>query len=86
MPNVAVLGSTSSHGGHIITASTDVVAHGIGVAREGDLHACPIHGHGITPMTSTSTVKVDGRSVVRVGDVAGCGAVIIQGVPDVNAA
>jgi uncharacterized Zn-binding protein involved in type VI secretion len=85
MPPAARLGDKSSHGGIIITASSDIFVDGIPIARTGDLHECPIHGHGITPLTSSSTVHMDGRSVIRIGDKAGCGATIIQGSPDVNA-
>lgn len=85
MPKVARLGDTSSHGGTIITASSDIKANGIGVARDGDLHSCPIPTHGVTPLSSGSTTKVNGRSVIRVGDTAGCGAAIVSGSPDVGA-
>jgi uncharacterized Zn-binding protein involved in type VI secretion len=83
---VVRLGDVSDHGGTIISASTNVFANGIGVARNGDMHSCPIPGHGITPMSSDSTVKVNGQSVVRVNiDQAGCGAVFNAASPSVNA-
>lgn len=86
MLHVARLGDTSDHGGTLITASEDTFANGIGVARHGDLHDCPIDGHGVTAMSSDSTVIVNGRPVVRVGlDQAGCGAVISSGSPDAYA-
>lgn len=78
---IARLGDPSDHGGVIISASTVVTCDGIGVARQGDLHACPMPGHDITPISSDSCHTVDGRAIVRVGDVAGCGAVIIEGSP-----
>jgi len=49
------------------------------VARVGDMHACPIQGHGVTPIVSGSASKVDGAPVARVGDKTGCGATIVQG-------
>ncbi|MGF6837074.1 putative Zn-binding protein involved in type VI secretion [Paraburkholderia youngii] len=82
---VARLGDTSSHGGTIISASSDLTADGKGVARAGDMHSCPISGHGTTPLSSTSTVTNGGKGLVRVGDVAGCGAVITSGSPTVSA-
>lgn len=85
MPNIARIGDLSSHGGHIISGSANVHTNGLLTARTGDLHACPIHGHGITPLISTSHVLVNGLPVVRIGDKAGCGAVIILGAPDVIA-
>jgi uncharacterized Zn-binding protein involved in type VI secretion len=87
MPAVARLGDISDHNGVLITASNDVFANGIGVARTGDLHQCPIPGHGITPMTSDAVAHADGRSIVRLGiDKAGCGAKIASASPNVNAA
>lgn len=85
MQPVARLGDPSSHGGHITTASSDVTADGIGIARQGDSHSCPIAGHGVTAMSSTSIVTVDGHAVIRVGDTAACGAVITSGSPTTKA-
>lgn len=76
MIGVARLGDTSSHNGSIITASTTVTANGIGIARNGDLHSCPILGHGITPITGTGSAKVNNLNIVIIGDMAGCGAII----------
>jgi len=82
---VARLGDRSSHGGVIINGSTTVFADGIGATRQGHMHSCPIQGHGITALSSSSRTSVDGLPRVRVGDVAGCGAVIIQGSPHTSA-
>lgn len=79
---VARLGDPSSHGGSIITAAETVTANGLGVARDGDLHACPIPGHGVTMITGTGRASAEGGTIVRVGDTAACGAVIISGSPD----
>lgn len=80
----ARLGDPSDHGGVIITASPNVLANDIPVARLGDLHACPIHGHGVTPIGPGSpTVMTDDLPTLRVGDTAGCGATIIMGSPTV---
>jgi uncharacterized Zn-binding protein involved in type VI secretion len=86
MPPVARLGDTSSHGGHLITASADLTADGIAVARLGDLHTCPITGHGTTAMVTASvTFFDDAKGIVRVGDLAGCGAAIATGSPTTSA-
>lgn len=86
MSAVARLGDTSDHGGTIISASTNTKANSLGVARAGDLHDCPRRGHGVTPLTPITTKTfVNGRLVITVGAVAGCGAVIITGSPNVNA-
>lgn len=79
---VARLGDPSSHGGQIVSAAETVFANGIAVARDGDLHACPIPGHGVTMLTGSGQATIEGGSVVRVGDTAACGAVIIAGSPD----
>lgn len=77
MPNVAKLGDGSSHGGKIISATGGFTVDGVEGAVAGDMHQCPIKGHGTTPISSSSTATGNGRGVVRSGDVAGCGAVII---------
>jgi len=56
----------------------------IPVARLTDPHACPIPGHGVTPVSSASpTVMVNGLPVARIGDMAACGAVIVSGFPTI---
>ena len=56
----------------------------IPAARLGDMHQCPIKGHGTTAITSASgDTLIDGFGAARVGDVCGCGAVITQGFPTV---
>ncbi len=85
MPGVARLGDSSTHGGTVITASPNIVADGIGFARQGDLHACPIDGHGVTSFNSGAIVTESGRGLVRAGiDSCGCGAVVVGGSPSVN--
>ena len=86
MAAVARVGDPSNHGGHIVTGSSDVKANGIGVARDGDSHFCPLPGHGTTPLSSSASSEANGKSVVRVGDRAACGAHIISGSSTVNAA
>lgn len=56
----------------------------IPAARLGDMHQCPIKGHGTTAIISASgDTLIDGFGAARVGDVCGCGAVITQGFPTV---
>lgn len=84
MTLIAVLGSRSSHGGTVITSSSKTLADGTLVARLGDLHTCPIPGHGVTPIvTGSNTVICEGAPVARLGDTTGCGATIITGSDDV---
>lgn len=80
---VARLGDKSSHGGSIITGATRTYANGKPIARVGDLHSCPITGHGVTPIvTGNVAVLVEGSPAARVGDSTGCGATIVSGSPD----
>jgi uncharacterized Zn-binding protein involved in type VI secretion len=84
MPAIARLGDTSNHGGTIITATSRFNVNGIVAAVNGDLHSCPIPGHGITPLSSSLTLKSNGQPVIQIGDLAGCGAAIITGSPNSN--
>lgn len=44
----------------------------------GDLHSCPIPGHGITPIVSGTALdaNTNGKPIAIEGSVAGCGAVL----------
>lgn len=56
----------------------------IPVARLGDMHVCPIPGHGSSPITSASPdTQINFLGAARVGDVCGCGAVITTGFPSI---
>jgi uncharacterized Zn-binding protein involved in type VI secretion len=79
---VARLGDTSDHGGVIISSGSKYRCDGILVARVGDLHSCPIPGHGITAInTGSGKVRSEGKSVAAITSVTGCGANIITGSP-----
>jgi uncharacterized Zn-binding protein involved in type VI secretion len=74
---VIVIGDPSSHGGHVITGSANMLLQGTGIARVGDMHSCPITGHGITPIVSSPSIATANGEIIAVtGAVAGCGAVI----------
>ena len=74
----ARLGDTSTHGGTIITGASRTFVNGLPVARMGDLHSCPIPGHGVTPIiTGSQTTITEGQPNARIGDVTGCGATIV---------
>lgn len=79
MPKIALLGSKSTHGGVVITATGGFTCDGIEAALDGDLHRCPIKGHGTTNIKATSIVTDNGIKIARVGDSVGCGAVITTG-------
>jgi uncharacterized Zn-binding protein involved in type VI secretion len=85
---IARLGDPSNHGGYIVSVTTKkTYCNGILVARVGDLHSCPIPGHGITPIVSSpnSTIMAEGEILATVGSVAGCGAVINAGSSNTSA-
>ncbi len=81
----ARLGDSSSHGGMIITGAIRTMVNGRPVARMGDLHVCPIPGHGVTPIiTGSLDTLTEGKPNARTGDITGCGAVIVTGSFDTN--
>jgi uncharacterized Zn-binding protein involved in type VI secretion len=77
---IARLGDSSSHGGVIITSASTARTEGILTARVGDLHVCPIPGHGVTPITNGSgNFKCEGKITAVDGSICGCRAVITAG-------
>lgn len=85
---IAVLGDPSSHGGVLITTNQDntVTLQGTPICVNGCLHACPIPGHGTTPVVAITTVtQVQGILVITAGAEAGCGAIIEPPPRGVNA-
>ena len=79
----ARLGDTTSHGGVIVTGAPRTFVNGRPLARLGDLHVCPIPGHGVNPIVTGSPDTItEGRPNARIGDATACGAVIITGSPD----
>lgn len=77
--NVAIIGTGSSHGGSMITATgSNFTTQQGAVCRVGDLHSCPITGHGITPIVSGGALNTNcqGSALAIAGSVAGCGAVL----------
>ncbi|RLB91813.1 MAG: PAAR domain-containing protein [Deltaproteobacteria bacterium] len=81
----ARLGDISSHGGVIITSAVRTLVNGIPVARMGDLHVCPIPGHGVTPIvTGSLDTLTEGQPNARIGDITACGAIIVTGSLDTN--
>jgi uncharacterized Zn-binding protein involved in type VI secretion len=84
--SIARLGDTSDHGGYIASVSTTrTYCNGVLVARLGDMHSCPIPGHGVTQLVSSpvSTISAEGAQLAMVGARAGCGATINGGSPSV---
>lgn len=85
MPKASCVGDLSSHGGVIITSGTDGkgMLRGLDMVAAGALHACPVEGHGITPIVPiTSKTYYNGKLLVTAGAIAGCGAIILPAVGD----
>ena len=79
----ARLGDRSDHGGTIITGAARTYVDGIPAARKGDMHSCPVEGHGVTAIVTGSVrTTIEGQPAARIGDRTGCGAIIISGSPD----
>lgn len=83
MQPVARLGDRISHGGQITSASPDVKADGIGVARVNDTASCAVHGTVTITTGSPTGRKANGRAIARVTSQCSCGATIVTGSPDV---
>ena len=79
--NQVKVGSMTSHGGVIITGSSNTTVNGVPLSRIGDLHACPIHGINSIVSGSPDTITTASPNA-RVGDLCACGAVIVTGSPD----
>jgi uncharacterized Zn-binding protein involved in type VI secretion len=79
----ARVGDRTSHGGVIVTGAARTFVNGRKAARKGDLHVCPIYGHGIRQITTGSqNTLIEGKAAARVGDQVACGAVIVRGSPN----
>ena len=89
MPAVARINDTSDHGGYIVsvtTTKTFLDSSSRLVARVGDLHICPIPGHGITPIVNGSgNFLCESKVTAVVGSICGCGARINSGSSTVTA-
>lgn len=80
MPGIARKGDASNHGGTIITSASYELVNGRLVARVGDLHSCPIRGHGVTQIINGSgNFKCEGNITAVIGSKTGCGATITGG-------
>jgi uncharacterized Zn-binding protein involved in type VI secretion len=71
---IARVGDTGSHGGAIVTVSSNTKIDGKKIALDGDIYPCPTHGN--KAIIGTGGLKIDGKRVVCHGDVTACGATI----------
>ena len=77
---VVRVGDQSDHGGSMITANGKYKDENKQAGVNGDLHSCPLPGHGVTSVSASSVnTSSGGPKILRIGDVAGCGARIATG-------
>lgn len=75
---VVVLGDMTTHGGKVITGSTNHTFMGIPVARVGDMVECP-KCNGTYPIIEGAPRTFDhGKPIARHGDRVACGATLIS--------
>ncbi len=74
--NIVKLGDSSDHGGVMIQANGGFTVDGTAGCVSGDMHQCPIKGHGVTPVTGNSIDTGNGKPILKTGDKAGCGAAV----------
>jgi uncharacterized Zn-binding protein involved in type VI secretion len=73
-----LLGDKTSHGGTVITASSNMTMDGIPVARIGDLVSCPhCNGNPHHIVQGAGTTTLDGRNLAREGDRVSDGSVLV---------
>lgn len=77
MEKLARLNDRGEHNGKIITASSNYTCRGAKVALDGDIYECATHGR--QRLIGSSHFTENGKSVIRVGDKAACGAKILEG-------
>ena len=84
MQNAGRVGDLTAHGGIMSTGSEDVYINGVPALIAGiSVAPCAI-GHGAAPVaTGSGAVFINGFPVARLGDLTGCGAVIVTGSDNV---
>lgn len=85
MKGIIRLGDMTTHGGQVISASTTIIVFNKGVARVGDMVACPIQAHGINPIIEGDAQFTDqGKRVAFHGHKTACGCTLISSLPRVG--
>ncbi|SDH49048.1 MULTISPECIES: PAAR domain-containing protein [unclassified Duganella] len=74
------LGDSTSHGGKVLTACTDLISHGKPVALNGNNTLCP-QCKGMFPIQTMGRERIHkGESVAYDGDKTTCGATLISSI------
>lgn len=66
----------SSHGGIIVTSSSNHIVNGRLSTRIFDVHICPIHGPNVV-VTSSGNSFTNSRGDTRLADICACGASLV---------
>lgn len=82
MRKLSYRGASTSHGGVIVSGvyhNVDVHVGGVlqQASLDGDVHVCPIPGHGINNVIGTGFANFDGIPHTLVGDLCTCGATVV---------
>lgn len=72
------LGDATTHGGKVISASSNVFYEGIQIARVGDVVSCPLCKGTHTIVSGASSAFNDQMQIARNGDSVSCGAKLIS--------
>ncbi|MBP6124252.1 MULTISPECIES: PAAR domain-containing protein [Providencia] len=81
--NIILLGDKTSHGGTVITATSDIIVNGKKAAKVGDTVSCPKKGHGINKIIQgASDFTCKGIPIAIEGCKTECGCTLISSSSD----
>ena len=76
---IVLIGDKTSHGGTVISASSNITVDGKKAALVGDMVNCPVDGHGTNPIVEGSPHRTfNGCAVVVDGCKCQCGCTVIS--------
>ncbi|KLN95584.1 PAAR domain-containing protein [Moellerella wisconsensis] len=83
--NIILLGDKTSHGGTVITATSDIIINGKRAAKIGDLVNCPQKGHGTNAIIEgTINFTCQGIPIAINGSKTECGCYLIASITEFN--
>lgn len=78
------LGDPTTHGGTVVSATTNYIMFGKEVAGRGDKVTCPRPGHGVVTIVEGDPAwTVNGKNVALEGHKCSCGCSLISTLPNV---
>lgn len=78
-----LLGDKTTHGGQVISATSNMIVNGKTVALVGDKISCPVPFHGANNIIEGSPEWMsDGKAIVVDGCRCQCGCQVISSAPD----